>query len=198
MTTNAVALEAKAAREMVLMLRSEKRQASRTTVTSEPYREHGGIGFACTMREVKAQGSIAFHGEADSALLFLLRSVGRADAQVHCFAALGNIADLDESNGVGAFRGRNAARGKTLRQTGDLFGAAALPEGAVGALEQSLVLGEFAGVNSQGGVGDVFAQRLVGIGAAIGAQHGCEGGFEGFALLSGGATVAAAAPDRLR
>jgi hypothetical protein len=73
---------------------------------------------------------------------------------------------------------------------------AAFPEGAVGvgAREQSLVLGVFAGANAQGGVGDVVAQRLVGIGAVIGARHGCEGGFEGFALLAGGATVAAAGP----
>jgi hypothetical protein len=62
---------------------------------------------------------------------------------------------------------------------------------AVGALEQSLVLGELAGVDVQGdvggvgGVGDVVvvAMRIVGVGAAIGARHGFEGSFECFSLL---------------
>jgi hypothetical protein len=99
--------------------------------------------------------AIAPHGEADSALLFFLRSFGQAEAQVRCLAALEDVADLDEPYDVGTLGRGDAARGKPLRQTGDLFGAAAFLERAVGALEQSLVLGELAGVNVQGGVGGV-------------------------------------------
>jgi hypothetical protein len=116
-----------------------------------------------------------------------LLSVGGADTQECCFAAFGDVADLDESNGVGTFERGDATREKPLRQTSDLLGAAALPERAVGALEQSLVLGELAGVDVQVdvcGVGDVVMLRIVGIGAAIGAHHGCEGGFECFSLFA--------------
>jgi len=45
-------------------------------------------------------------------------------------------------------------------------------------------------VDVQGGMGDVVAKRLIGVGTTVGARHGCKSSFEDFALLAGDPTVA--------